>query len=196
MYVVDETGGPIQPLAHKAGFFDVTPSWSRDGKWIYFGSNRTGRAAVWRAPPDGGDAQQVTTFGSTDPRESSVALSPLESSDGRTLYFSRATEGERILFAMPLTGGPERRLDVTTVFWNYFPAERGLYYVPPRQGQKPPYTYEVRFLDFATGKSRVIHRVRLADMGPGLSVSGDGKTVLVSGVAVITSDLMWIENFR
>ncbi len=67
VYVVDETGGPIQPLAHKAGFSDVNPSWSRDGKWIYFGSNRTGRAAVWRAPSDGGDAQQVTTFGSTNP---------------------------------------------------------------------------------------------------------------------------------
>jgi hypothetical protein len=51
-------------------------------------------------------------------------------------------------------------------------------------------------MDFATAKSRVLHRLRLADIGPGLSVLPDGKALLVSAVAEISSDLMRIENFR
>jgi serine/threonine protein kinase len=189
LYVVDEAGGQAHPIASKPGFNDQIPSWSRDGRWIYFGSDRTGRMEVWRAPAGGGggDAQQLTTTGGG---------APVESWDGRTLYFSRPTEGGRVLLAMPVAGGPERSMDIITTFWNYRPAEHGLYYVPLRQGKKAPYNYEVRFLDFATGKSRLLYSVRLAVMGPGLSVLADGKTVLVSGVAAISSDLMRIENFR
>ena len=36
----------------------------------------------------------------------------------------------------------------------------------------------------------------MAEMSPGSSVSPDGKTVLIEGVAEITQDLMRIENFR
>jgi Tol biopolymer transport system component len=187
VYVVDGAGGQPQAVAYKAGASDHVPSWSRDGKWIYFGSNRTGRFEAWRAPVADGDAQQLTTTGGD---------MPIESWDGRTLYFARAVERGRMLLEMSVAGGPERRLDVTTVFWNYLPAIDGLYYVPLPPLQKGRTPYEVRFLDFAAGKSRVLHSLRLASLGPGLSVSSDGETVLVSAVAEITQDLMRIENFR
>jgi hypothetical protein len=54
----------------------------------------------------------------------------------------------------------------------------------------------VRLLDLASGNSRVIGSVRLASISPGLSVHPDGKTVIVSGIAEITQDLMRIDNFR
>jgi hypothetical protein len=38
--------------------------------------------------------------------------------------------------------------------------------------------------------------VKLADAAPGLSVTPDGKTVVIQGVAVVTQDLVRIENFR
>jgi hypothetical protein len=99
-----------------------------------------------------------------------------------------------MVFAMPATGGAERRLDVSVVFWNYVPGERGLYYASLPSGRKAPYTYEIRLLD-NTGTSSVLHTVRLASMSPGLSVQADGKTVLISGVATIGQDLFRIENF-
>ena len=34
--------------------------WSRDGRWIYFASNRTGRDEVWRMPAAGGAPAQIT----------------------------------------------------------------------------------------------------------------------------------------
>jgi Tol biopolymer transport system component len=187
IYLIDEAGGRIQAISGKPGFNDQIPSWSGDARWIYFGSNRTGRYEVWRAPAAGGDAQQVTTTGGS---------SPFEPRDGKALYYLRAEAGVRRLFSMPVAGGREQPLDITTSFWNYLPVEKGIYYVAPRQGQKPPHTFEVRFLEFTTGKTRVVHSVRLGTIGPGLSVMPDGKIVLIAGVAEITQDLMRIDNFR
>jgi len=39
---------------------DTDPQWSRDGKWIYFMSTRSGSAQVWRIGAAGGEAEQVT----------------------------------------------------------------------------------------------------------------------------------------
>jgi len=187
VYLIDPAGGQIQTIPSKPGFRDQVPSWSRDGNWIYFGSNRSGRPEVWRAPAAGGNAQQVTTTGGEY---------AFESWDGRTLYYLRPTNGVQTLFAMPVAGGSERPMGIQVTFWNYVPAEHGLYYMPLRQGQRPPFAYEVRFLDSNTGQSRLVHSVRLADAGPGLTVTPDGKTVVIEGVAVVTQDLMRIENFR
>src|SRR2546422_4241172 len=38
------------------------PTWSRDGKWIYFSSNRTGSWQIWKVPSVGGSAIQVTRW--------------------------------------------------------------------------------------------------------------------------------------
>jgi len=187
VYLVDEAGGRIQEISHKSGFYDQVPSWSRDGRWIYFASYRSGRSEVWRAPASGGAPQQVSTTGGSV---------PFESWDGTTLYYLRENGPIRSLFSMPVGGGPERSLGITTAYWNYLPVERGIYYVAPKQGQKMPFTFEVRLLDFATGANRAVYSVRLADISPGLSVAPDGKTVLIAGVAEITQDLMRIENFR
>ncbi len=149
-------------------------------------SDRTGRSEVWRAPADGGSAQQITTTGGGG---------PFESWDGRTIYFSRpGTDGLTVL-AMPVAGGPERRLDVTVTFWNYVPGEHGLYYTSAAAGRKRPFTYDIRLLD-DTGTTHVLTTVSLASMSPGLSVLADGKTVLIAGVAEIGQDLVRIENFR
>jgi len=49
---------------------DVVPSWSRDGRWVYFVSNRSGENQVWKVPAEGGEAVQVTR------KEGSQPLSP------------------------------------------------------------------------------------------------------------------------
>jgi hypothetical protein len=97
---------------------------------------------------------------------------------------------------MPLPHGAERPLNLQVGFWNYVPVERGLYYMPPRRGQRPPFTWEVRFLNTATGQNQLVYSVPLATASPGLTVTKDGKTVVIEGVSVITQDLMRIENFR
>lgn len=121
---------------------------------------------------------------------------PFESWDRRTIYYVRNIDGVRTLFGMPVGGGPERALGITMWLWNYVPTREGICYVSTRQGERAPYLFQVRCLDTATGKSRVIYSLRLAAAAPGLTVLPDGKTLLTVGVAEITQDLMRIENFR
>jgi hypothetical protein len=78
------------------------PSWSRDGKWIYFTSDRTGRWEIWRTAAQGGPAEQITTAGGY------VAL---ESRDGKTLYYTKmGFYGGEPLYARALGGGEERQV--------------------------------------------------------------------------------------
>ena len=151
-----------------------------------FGSNRSGQSEIWRVRVRGGDPEQMTTRGGDV---------PLQSWDGRTLYFSKPTQGGRTVFAKSLDGGPERALGIDVVFWNYFAGKEGLYYTTLPIGRRAPYTYEVRRLD-GSGKTTVLHQQRLASMSPGLSVTPDGKSILIAGVAEIGQDLLRIENFR
>jgi len=56
------------------------PSWSRDGRWIYFSSDRTGKRQIWKAPAEGGEAVQVTKQG---------GFSAFESPDGKFVYYTK-----------------------------------------------------------------------------------------------------------
>jgi eukaryotic-like serine/threonine-protein kinase len=186
VYLVDAEGGEIRALAPKRGFFDQIPSWSRDQQWIYFGSNRSGQSEIWRVRVSGGDPEQLTTTGGGV---------PMESWDGKTLYFSKVTRGGRAVFVKPVAGGLERALGLDVVFWNYFVGKDGLYYTSLPSGRRAPFTYELRLLD-GSGKSRRLHEVQLASMSPGLSVTEDGRFILIAGVSDIGQDLLRIEHFR
>ena len=52
-------GQPRNLTSHPAN--DFRPSFSHDGKWIYFTSNRSGERQIWRMPASGGDAAQIGT---------------------------------------------------------------------------------------------------------------------------------------
>ena len=88
---------------------EYAPTWSRDGRWIYFCSLRTGQDRIWKQRPDTGEAVQLTQLAFIDPRESA---------DGRTLYLQRQS-----LWQMPVAGGaPEAVPELANFFlaryWN------------------------------------------------------------------------------
>jgi Tol biopolymer transport system component len=62
IYLVRSDGGNPRLLTSETSV-DILPSWSRDGGWIYFGSDRSGTWQVWKAPSEGGQAVQVTQHG-------------------------------------------------------------------------------------------------------------------------------------
>ena len=57
--VVPATGGPSHAVTSGPAD-DVLPSWSPDGKWIAFQSDRSGELHIWVIPSTGGMAPQVT----------------------------------------------------------------------------------------------------------------------------------------
>jgi serine/threonine protein kinase/Tol biopolymer transport system component len=163
---------------------DILPSWSRDGRFIYFASTRTGRLEIRRAPAAGGTEEQLTREGGT---------APFESLDGGTLYFMRKVTGA--LLARPTASGQERTIVGCVDGWNYAVAPRGLYYLDcSTQDGTTASRWILRYRDSATEQERPAAALE-ADWIGGLSASPDGRS-LVYGRTVWTSELMMIENFR
>ena len=187
IFIVDAEGGTPRRLTTFEGDENV-PSWSRDGKWIYFRSDRTGRQEIWRVPIGGGEAVRMTENGGSV---------PWESRDGKLLYYAKRIPDTDVseLFEKPLVGGPERRILNSVYNSDYYPVEGGIYYVS-RPNPDERYMFEVLMLEYASGKSRVIHRFT-AFSGHGLTVSPDRRTVLYSGMGIAGGgDLMMLQGFR
>jgi Tol biopolymer transport system component/predicted Ser/Thr protein kinase len=194
VYVVDSSGGPPRRVT-SSDAIDAMPSWSRDGRWIYFGSNRSGDWQVWKVPSSGeepGSARQVTRHG---------GFAAVESTDGASVYFSRKLSGrhdpQNAIWRLPVGGGDEEAVvesfragsgswDVTA--W-------GIYFVD--RSFSPGEEWVVRFLAFgqhgAKDVARLAHPPYLA--GPAVSVSPDGRWLL-STQSQGEFDLMLVEGFQ
>jgi DNA-binding winged helix-turn-helix (wHTH) protein len=72
------------------------PSFSRDGKYVYFASNRTNDWQVWKVPVAGGTAVQITNGG---------GFAALESPDGN-LYYAKS-ERNPAIWKIEVNGGVE-----------------------------------------------------------------------------------------
>jgi Tol biopolymer transport system component/DNA-binding winged helix-turn-helix (wHTH) protein len=55
LFVVSVAGGAPKRLTKDISD-NTSPSYSRDGRWIYFASTRSGRTEIWKMPAAGGDA--------------------------------------------------------------------------------------------------------------------------------------------
>lgn len=61
--LIDLRGDVSKPLALLSGEKGApSPSWSADGRWLYFLSSKSGSSQVWRSTPDGSVRQQLTAF--------------------------------------------------------------------------------------------------------------------------------------
>ncbi len=180
IWTIDVEGGSPRRLTQGPGD-DTVPSWSRDGRYVYFARLAGGPSDVWRAPAAGGEAERVTHEG---------GFLSLESVDGKTLFFMRRFDASPLL-ALPLAGGPER--EVAKCVWTFAVVPAGLYSEECSNGPFGPSALFVR--DPATGQGRLLGDLGGAQ-GAGLSVSPDGKVILFTKIVGEGADLMMIENFR
>ena len=94
IFIADADGRNPKPfLAHPAQDFNA--SFSRDGKWIVFTSERNGSADIYRAHPDGTALERLTDDPSFDDQ---AALSP----NGRTVAFVSSRSGHAELWTLDL----------------------------------------------------------------------------------------------
>jgi serine/threonine protein kinase len=182
VYTIDSTGVDLRRLT-SARSVECQPSWSRDGRWIYFQSDRTGRLEIWRCPFPAGaweQWQQMTTGGGE------VAF---ESSDGGTLYYT-SLNGE--LYAKPLAGGVDEKL-IDKVTRGFAVVQNGIFYFGgPGKDNK----VALLFYEFKSRSNRELTRIPATGGNTGVAVSPDGKTILYSASVYSGKDLMLIENFR
>ena len=103
---LDRRTGRIRRFA-SAPSLEWLPSYSRDGRWIFFNSTRSGASDLYRARRSDGAIEQLTR----DPRYEAHA-SNVE--DGRKLLFHRQTEGENYdIVIRDLRTGRERLVGAT-----------------------------------------------------------------------------------
>jgi Tol biopolymer transport system component len=102
LYVIPASGGTPRRLTTDPAV-DALPRWSRDGREVYFTSNRAGNWQIYRVPAAGGTARRVRTNGH---REWQVDPSP----DGRAIAFLSNAQGPEYLYTMDLGSGTERIL--------------------------------------------------------------------------------------
>ena len=190
VYVVGRDGGHLRRLTTEPSI-DGVPTWSADGRWIYFASTRAGKIAdVWRVSSDGSQAIRLTRNGGFEPRESP---------DGRYLFYldrppaGVAAGGTARLMRLPLGGGQEELVleRVRPFLWSV--TDTGIVFVT----REPDFDA----IDVYRFSDQQVARVgRLGFRLPGIythmTVSRDGRWALATKMVRFDSDLMRLDNFR
>lgn len=185
IYVVDAEGRNLRPITH-GDFDNYVPSWSRDGKSIYFASDRTGTRQIWKHSLETGSEKQLTEHG---------GFNPLESYDGRTIFYSKFDEPG--IWSMPASGGSES-VAVTgkpqVSYWGHWTVtENGLYLLDADAEPHPT----IEFYNFATHRTTPVLSLEnnLNAWNPSLSASRDGRTLFYTQ-SDLQSAIKMVENFR
>jgi Tol biopolymer transport system component/DNA-binding winged helix-turn-helix (wHTH) protein len=183
VYIVEVPGGVPHLVPTIPGADNLSPSWSRDGKWLYFASKRGTEAfQIWKIPMQGGAPVQLTRHG---------GISAVESSDGRYLYYSKFEEGG--VWRMAVQGREETQvLDIGGDGWpDWALSSKGIYFLKFSKLSHPT----IQFLSFATGKTHPVWTLE-REPGWGIGVSSNGKSIVFTQDDFAESNLMMVENFR
>ena len=176
IYVVSSGGGKPRRLTND-GADHSWPSWSQNGKWIYYFSTRGKQAQIWKMPATGGPEVQVTRNG---------GFWSNESRDGKDLYYVN----EQGLWKIPVAGGDEVEVERS---YSFAPAKNGIYYMEGRDSWSS--AFPLYFLDFATQRTRTVG-VLPGPFGWSMDVSPDGRWIIYGKFDREGSELMLVDNFR
>lgn len=163
---------------------DVAPSPSRDGRWIYFSSNRSGKHQIWRIPAAGGDPVELTREGGIMCRESY---------DGRTLFYNR----NEYLRRLDLRTGEDREvaeLKGINVGYTWDVGKEYLYFLP----QKTPGSPIVNRYHLKTSKVERLFTVDgfTSPDAQGLSVNAAEDRIAITTVKQHSGSLKIIERWE
>ena len=188
VFVVDAMSGGSKRLTYETSI-DGAASWSRDGRWIYFASTRSGASPdIWRMLAEGGAPVRVTQHGGFEARESR---------DGYLYYLDRPVPEDRAfgtarLMRMPVDGGPETVVlgGLTPLQWSM--TDSDIFYITREREFDAINRYRLN-------DGRVSHvgrlAVRVGPFGGHMTVSPDGRWALVP-LQQGHPDIMMIDNFR
>src|SRR5262249_36327741 len=183
IFIADDSGGPPRIFPTNPGANNIVPSWSRDGRWIYFASSRGNEPIqVWKAHYPAGGTIQLTQNGGTF---------PVESADG-FLYYSRSMNSDEI-WKIPVEGGPESlvlKAPGLDCFCNWALAPHGIYFI----AKQPEQQRTLSFYDFVGKKFTEFLRFEKDAVNP--AISPDGKFLIYVQSDEYDSTIMLVNHFH
>ena len=181
IFTIESAGGTPQPVVTSEAE-DIAPSWSADGRHLYFSSNRNNGYQIWKTDlTHDSEPVQVTSIG---------GLSAFESDDGGAIYFVRPNE-PGIWKIDNEANEIEMVIDTLdpTDWGNWELANNGIYMVRRYQGKAL-----VTFYSFRTNRSTNIATLTNVPVDPGFSISSDGSWFLYSRIDRAESDIVLMEE--
>ena len=101
VFVMNSDGSGVKNLTNNAAR-DCCAYWSRDGKTIYFLSERDGTPQIYAMKADGSKARKIA--------DGSVVTAPNISPDGKRFVYTKEADGKWGLYVYELASGKERLL--------------------------------------------------------------------------------------
>jgi len=178
IFMVDAEGRNMRALTEGEHENDV-PIWSRNGKAVYFASDRSGSYELWKRDISSSVSTQITRHG---------GFIGVESYDGRYLYYVKYFCSG--IWRMPIDGGEEEQIMNMPEPWylGYWDiSESGVYFYDIAATPRPA----IRYYDFSTRQTTTVlePQEEAKIWASGISVSRDGRT-LVYCVRHSTTTLM------
>ena len=123
-------------------------------------------------------------------------LTPIESADGKVIYYAKAP-GETEVWKVPVLGGDETRVLGPVLFDEVAVVANGIYFIEigTRRVMNWGSGNSLKFFSFTTGRTEKVADVKLNPDG-GLSISPDGRYALMTLIDPFVCDLRLVENFR
>jgi Tol biopolymer transport system component/DNA-binding winged helix-turn-helix (wHTH) protein len=181
LYTISASGGvPLRLTSHPQD--EVAPSWSRDGRWVYFGSRRTGTWQIWKVATDGEQVIQVTRHG---------GYAAFEAPEGAWLYHTRI--GAPGIWRVPVNGGEETLVvdGLQPDDWaNWAVSEAGIHFLVRSDSDTP----SVAHLPYGASQPVIVGTLEDMSWG-GVSVSPDSRWLLHSRTDRREADLLLVENY-
>jgi len=200
IYAVPSFGGSTRRITNNPSN-DNVPSYSNDGRWVYFASNRSGEWQLYKVSVEGEErrpesVQQVTQRG---------GYAAFESSDGYVYYAKKrilAVGEPNSLWRVPVEGGVEEVVieDLYSSWSNWALAGDFVYFLNPAGDTESPAetsSWAIYKLSLKTGARTRLRAIEGRPFaGPSFDVSHDERWILYGTVNPAESDLMLIEGFR
>lgn len=197
LYVVGIQDGRLRRLTNDDQR-EVDPEWSRDGRWIYYVSDVSGRQQIWKIAAAGGKSVPLTAEGGMEPRESP---------DGRSIYFLEPTSNPyaaTTLKRVSVDGGNASAVlsGLRRGAWDL--ADTGIVFLTsaPTIAPDPARPDAIERYSFGDGRTRRLGELPFPVTGRGwmpprvLTVSPDGRWVVVSHMDHWARDILVADNFR
>jgi len=187
IYIVNAAGGNLQHLTSDASE-ETLPTWSVDGQYIYFSSNRDGSWQIWRVEADADDdgpasnAVQVTRDGGYYAQESGA--------DG-SLFYAKIDEAGIWRLDAERTMQSKVTEDLPLGHWANWSLRGDLLYYVERTANTP----SISAFDLSTGMTSVLIRLGQEPRRfvRGMDVAPDGSSILISKTDHSRFDIMVAE---